>query len=178
MGLWDVTKRMIQGKPAFEAPKSDDNDNWDDDAPTTDFAEDREAKRSEKTNQTLYDQEGNKHIPVVGVVHTKYTMSGANTEVWATIHNHSERRVALDKIMLLGQRTDLDYELGPGLQRDFRVYHGPRMTHDNYKKAELYYKDVLSGDYFRADHLIGYKYETDKTYDVDELELLTPINDV
>ena len=178
MSFWDVTKRVFQGKPAFEAPKSDDNDDWDDDAPTTDFAEDREAKRTEKTNQTLYDADGNKHIPTVGVVHTKYTLSGANMEVWATVHNHSERSVMLDKIMLLGQRTDLDYELGASRGRDFRVYHGPRMSHDNYKKAELYYRDVLSGDYFRADHLIGYKYETDKTYSVDELELLTPINDV
>lgn len=178
MGFWDVTKRVLQGKPAFEAPKSDDNDDWDDDAPTTDFAEDREAKRTEKTNQTLYDADGNKHIPTVGIVHTKYTLSGANMEVWATVHNHSERSVMLDKIMLLGQRTDLDYELGAGRGRDFRVYHGPRMSHDNYKKAELYYRDVLSGDYFRADHLVGYKYETDKTYSVDELELLTPINDV
>lgn len=178
MGMWDVTKRLLTGKPAFEAPKSDDNDNWGDDAPTTDFAEDRQAKRAEKTNESLYDTAGNKHIPVVGVVHTKYTMSGANTEVWATIHNHSERLVMLDKIMLLGQRTELDHELKPGQEREFRVYHGLRMTHDNYKKAELYYKDVLTGDYFRADHLVGYKYEADKTYSVDELELLTPINDV
>ncbi len=178
MGFWDVTKRMLQGKPAFEAPKSDDNDNWDDDAPTTDFAEDREAKRSEKATESLYDEAGNKHIPVVGVTHTKYTLSGPNTEIWATVHNHSERSVMLDKIMVLGQRTELDYELQPGREREFRVYHGPRMTHDNYKKAELYYKDVASGDYFRADHLIGYKYEADKTYSVDELELLTPINDV
>lgn len=178
MGFWDITKRMIQGKPAFEAPKTDANDNWDDDAPTTDFAEDKQAKREDNASQSLYDETGNKHIPVAGVVHTKYTMSGANTEVWATIRNHSERSVMLDKIMLLGQRTDLDYELRPGLERDFRVFHGPRTNHDNYKKAELYYKDTLSGDYFRADHLIGYKYESDKTYSVDELELLTPINDV
>ena len=178
MSFWDVTKRMIQGKPAFEMPKSDNNDDWDDDAPTTDFAEDREAKRTEKTDQTLYDADGNKHIPTAGVVHTKYTLSGSNTEVWATIHNHSDRSVTLDKFMLLGQRTDIGYELAAGLERDFRVYHGPSMTHDNYKKAELYYKDTQTGDYFKADHLIGYKYEADKTYNVDELELLTPINDV
>ena len=178
MGFWDVTKRMLQGKPAFEVPKSDDNENWDDDAPTTDFAEDREAKRAKQTNQSLYDANGNKHIPIVGVSHTKYTLSGPNTEVWATIHNHSERSMMLDKIILLGQRTELDHELGPGREREFRVYHGQRMVHDNYKKAELYYKDTLTGDYFRADHLVGYKYETDKTYSVDELELLTPINDV
>lgn len=178
MGFWDVTKRMIQGKPAFEVPKGDQNDDWDDDAPTTDYAEDREAKRAEKTDKSLYDDEGNKLVPVVGVVHTKYTLSGSQGEVWVTVHNHSERSVMLDKMMLLGQRTELGYELQPGSQRDFKVYYGPRMTHDHYKKAELYYKDSLSGDYFRADHLVGYHYETDKTYSVEELELLTPINDI
>lgn len=176
MSLWDFTKRMMQGKPVFEAPKS--NDDWDNDAPTTDYAEERKVAREEKSNETLYDAEGNKHIPIVGVVHTKYTLSGAHIEIWATIHNHSDRSVMLDKMVLLGQRTELDYELGAGLQREFRVFHGQRPSHDNYKKAELFYKDKRSGDYFRADHLIGYKYETDKTYSVDELELLTPINDV
>ena len=70
MSFWDVTKRLLTGKPAFEAPKSDDD--WDDDAPTTDFAEDREAKRVEKADTDLYDESGNKQIPVAGVTHTKY----------------------------------------------------------------------------------------------------------
>lgn len=165
---------MLQGKPAFEAPKQDD---WDD-KPTADYAEERAAKRAETTNTSLYDAQGNKQIPVVGVTHTKYHLSGAQTEVWAVIRNHSERAIMLDKIVMLGQNTELDYQLGPGMERDFRIYHGPRLTHDSYKKAGLYYKDVLSGDYFRADHLVGYKYEADKTYSIVELELLTPIYDV
>ena len=176
MSFWDVTKRLLTGKPAFEAPKSDDD--WDDDAPTTDFAEDREAKRVEKADTDLYDESGNKQIPVAGVTHTKYDLNDSQIDVWSVIKNHSERPLMLDKMVLLGQRTNLHYELRPGLQHEFRIYRGPRMTHDSYKKAELYYKDIQSGDYFRADHLIGYKYETDKTYSVQELELLTPINDV
>lgn len=175
MGFWDVAKRVLQGKPGFDVPKPDD---WDDDHPTTDFAEDREAKRAQKNEASLYDAHGNKQIPVVGVTHTKYHTSGAQIEVWAVIHNHSERTIMLDKIVMLGQSTELDYQLAPGHEREFRIYHGSRLTHDNYKKAGLYYKDTLSGDYFRADHLVGYKYESDKTYSVIELELLTPINDV
>lgn len=177
MSFWDVTKRIIQGKPAFEAPKNQDD--WDDnDAPTDDFAEDREAKRVEAADTGLYDESGNKQIPVVGVTHVKYNMSGPNMDVWATIHNHSERAIELDKMVMLGLKTELDYPLTPGAQREFRVFRGLRPTHDSYKKAELYYKDTQSGDYFRADHLVGYKYEADKTYSVQELELLTPINDV
>lgn len=178
MSLWDVTKRLLMGKPGFETPKGDNDDNWDDDTPTTDFAEDREAKRAKQTKQSLYNQDGYKQVPVVGVVHTKYHMSGPSLEVWSTIQNHSEREVMLDKIILLGRPMSLAHELQPGQEREFCVYRGVRPAHNHYKKAELYYKDLPSGDYFRADHLIGYKYETDKTYSVEELELLTPINDV
>lgn len=178
MSFWDITRRLIQGKPAFEAPKPEDD--WDD-APTTDFSEDRKAKRAEanEANDTdLHDANGRKQIPVVGVTQAKYDTSGPNMDVWATIHNHSKRAIELDKMVMMGARVELDYPLAPGAQREFRVYRGPRPAHDSYKKAELYYKDTLSGDYFRADHLIGYKYEADKTYSIQELELLTPINDV
>lgn len=176
MGFWDVTRRLIQGKPAFEASQS--KDDWDDDEPTVDYAEDREAKRTEAHDNGLHDAQGNKQIPVVEIIHTKYTMSGSNVEVWSTVRNQSDRTIELDKVMMLGARHDLDYPLSPGQQRDFRLYAGPRPTHDHYKKAELYYKDSLVGDYFRADHLIEYKYETDETYSPNEFKLIKPIYDV
>jgi len=176
MGFWDVTKRLVQGKPAFE--NAQPKDDWDDDAPTVDYAEDREAKRTEVQDTSLFDDNGNKQIPVAQVIHTKYTLSGDKIEVWSTIRNQSDRALELDKIMMLGVRHDLRYPLQPGQQREFSVFNGPHPTHDNYKKAELYYKDSLAGDYFRADHLVEYKYETDKTYSPNELKLLLPIYDV
>lgn len=182
MSFWDVTKRMMQGKPAFETPQSADQ--WDDDAPTTDFSEDRDAKRAAEqappapVQNGLVDEHGNKHIPVAAVINVRPDNSGASVELWATIKNQSDRELSLDKITLLGTLFRLNYPLAPGAQRVFKVYSGPQLTHDNYKKAELYYKDVPTGDYFRADHLLEYKYESDKTYDVNDMRLLMPINDV
>jgi hypothetical protein len=177
MGFWDVTKRLIQGKPGFEEPSSNVDD-WGDDAPTVDYAEEREAQKAQAADDDLIDDRGYKQIPVVEVVYTKYLISGANMEVWSTIRNQSARELELDKIMMLGTKHELDYRLQPGQQREFRLYSGPRPNHNSYKKAELYYKDMPTGDYFRADHIIDYKYETDKTYSVVELKLIRPIYDI
>lgn len=182
MSFWDITKRMIQGKPAFEAPQSADE--WDDDAPTTDFAEERDEKRAAQqaaagpVQDSLVDEHGNKHIPIATVINVRPDNNGSSVDLWATIKNQSDRELLLDKITLLGTQFQLNYPLMPGAQRVFKVYSGPQLTHDNYKKAELYYKDVPTGDYFRADHLLEYKYEADKTYDVNDMRLLMPINDV
>lgn len=178
MGFWDVTKRMMQGKPAFEVPH--DTDNWEDDTPSIDYAEEREAKRVEQQSPVdgLYDAHGNKVIPIAAAIAVRFDNHGPNIDLWATIKNQSNRDIHLDKITLLGTHFSMNYPLSPGAQRVFKVYSGPQITHDNYKKAELYYKDTLSGDYFRADHMIEYKYESDKTYDVNGLQLMMPINDV
>lgn len=176
MGFWDVTKRMIQGKPAFEVSQSDDD--WDNEAPTTDFSEGRAAKRAEVQSASLVDEKGYKHPPVVSITNVKGDLSDRYYELWVTIKNQSNREVLLDKVTLLGTKFQANYPLHAGEQRVFQVYRGLRLTHDNYKKAELYYKDVPTGDYFRADHLLQYKYDTDGTYEVVDFELFMPIYDV
>lgn len=176
MGFWDVTKRMLQGKPAFTAAQSEDD--WDDDAPTTDFSEERVAKRSESEQTGLVDEKGYKHPPVVSIVNTKDNLSGQYYEIWATVQNQSDRDVQLDKVTLLGTKFQMNYPLGAGQQRVFHIYRGAPLTHDHYKKAELYYKDSPTGDYFRADHLLQYTYDPDGTYEVVDFELFMPIYDV
>ncbi len=172
MGAWDVFRNLIAGKPGFEAPKQD---SWDGDAPTLDYAEERQMKREEAKG--LYEG-GVKQIPEVAVVRVKYNLSGTNTEVWATVRNMSSRPIELDKINLCGQRKELDYPLQPGGEREFSVYKGPSLTHDSYKNSELYYKDSQTGDYFRADHFVEYHLESNGTYNVNSLELKRPIHDV
>ena len=176
MGFWDVTKRMVQGKPAFEAPTPEDD--WDDDAPTTDFSEERAAKRQEADTADLYDEKGYKHPPVAAIINVKDELSGDYYELWLTIKNQSDRDIILDKLTLLGTKFRANYPLSAGEQRVFQAYRGPRLTHDNYKKAELYYKDGPTGDYFRADHMLQYKYDADGTYQVVDFELFQPIYDV
>lgn len=177
MSFWDVTKRILQGKPAFETPT--DRDDWDDDAPTIDFSEERTAKLAEKKDETeLYDSSGHKQIPVVSLESPNPVPNGDLIDIWVTIKNQSSRDITVEKVTLFGTRTELHIPLAPKQERELRIYRGKELTHNHYSKAELYYKDVLSGDYFRADHLIDYKYDGDKTYDVSDFELLMPINDI
>lgn len=177
MGFWDVTKRLLQGKPGFVPPERDDT--WDDDAPTTDYTEDREAKRAQRTKLSLYDAKGYKQIPSARVTQVKYDIDGADMEVWAVIENQSTRSLMLDKFVLVGQTVELGYRLEPGLNHEFRIFRGKRPTHDNYTKAALYYKDYLTGDYFRADHLVRYHFDPhDHSYAVEGLTLLSPIRDI
>jgi hypothetical protein len=179
VGFWDVTKRLLQGKPGFVPPPRDDT--WDDDAPTTDYAEDREAKRQQSGDAriSLYDAKGYKQIPPAQVTKVQYDIDGPNMEVWAVIENQSQRSLMLDKFTLIGQTVELGYRLEPGLNHEFRIYRGKRPTHGSYTKASLYYKDHVTGDYFRADHMVGYHFEPhDHTYAVEELTLMSPIRDV
>lgn len=176
MGIWDVTKRMLQGRPAFEVQQS--GDEWDDDTPTTDFSEERSQKRAAAKTRDLYDEKGYKHPPVVSITNVKSDIHEQYYELWTTIKNQSQRDIKLDKITLLGTRFELNYPLGAGEQRVFRVYHGNRLEHDNYKKTELYYHDVPTGDYFRADHIIQYRYHSDGMYEIVGFDLFLPIYDV
>lgn len=177
MGFWDVTKRVLQGKPGFQTPP--DPDKWsDNDEPTTDFAEDRVAKKEQIVQANLIDEQGNKRVPTATIHRIRTDIHGTNAEVWMILKNESDRELFLDKITLLGFKFELDYPLPPGHERELRVYRGPHLTHDHYKTAELYYCDVASGDYFRADHLLEYSYESDGSYELVDTKLITPIRDV
>ena len=102
MGIWDVTKRMIQGKPAFEAPQNS-GDDWDDDAPTTDFAEERQQKRDDATSTSLVDENGYKQIPPAALTDVDYKLLGDRFELWATVSNQSDRPVQPEtRIILCG----------------------------------------------------------------------------
>jgi len=178
MGIWDVTKRMIQGKPAFEAPQNS-GDDWDDDAPTTDFAEERQQKRDDATSTSLVDENGYKQIPPAALTDVDYKLLGDRFELWATVSNQSDRPVHIDKITLFGTTTQHGYPLPPRGQRVFKLYGGSLLKHDNYKTLELYYKDVQTGDYFRADHMIEYSFSADNSsYKKNSFQLIEPIRDV
>ena len=179
MGFWDVTKRVLQGKPGFEAPK--ENDPWEDEAPTDAYSEERRAQRQAAANNdptTLRDERGVKQIPVAQLTNGQTSGFGQNSTVSVTVKNQSARDIQLDKLTLLGTTFQMNYPLGPGAQRVFIAYKGPQPDHDNYAKAELYYRDTLTGDYFRADHGVNYKYDSDGTYEVTGFDLMQPIADV
>lgn len=186
MSFWSVAKNLLVGKPAFEAPPRDPDTGWGDPV-INDPEEQRDldidrpvsaAVPAEVEDRGLFNERGVKQVPVASVIRVKPHLSGDHMELWAEIRNHSERTLELDKFIILGQKTELDYRLQPDGEREFRIYSGPRPSDTHLTKAQLQYKDVATGDYFRADHFIHYKYESDKTYSITELEILSPIIDI
>ena len=84
----------------------------------------------------------------------------------------------LDKIRLLGTKRELDTFLRAGEDREFLVYKGPKLQHE-YHHAELDYKTVREGDYFRSVYNVSFTYNSmDKTYTINEMHLEHPIRDI
>lgn len=163
MGFWDVTKRMIRGKPAFEVPPA---------SPTMSGSSQQVPGQAD----VRHDISGNKVIPEVWVGRCKYHLDGSHMQVYAHIANTTSVPIFLDKINLINQTRELDYELQPGREWEFRIYDGPAPTNGAYTEANLYYRDNGDGDYFRARHFIEYSL-ADGAYCVEELHPVRPVID-
>lgn len=163
MGFFDAMGKMIAGKPVFEAEQT---------------SADSGQHGEEVRDGARYDENDHKVVAVAEVTRVETHESGANMELWATIENQSNFAIFLDKIVLLGQTTQLDREMRAGESREYRVYRGPQLTHDNYPTAELYYRDEASRDYFLAYHQIMYGSDGKGDYDVRDLKLIRPIKDI
>jgi len=180
MGFWDVAKRMIQGKPAFEAPQEKPQkqfDEWGDPVEPTTQADDSVGDQ-ERVHRNQRVKGGYKVVAEAAIVGVRPHYSGDYVELWARIRNLSHFDIMLDKIYIFGAKQELDYVLTPGNEREFMIYQGKKLMHNSYKYAELYYRDQGSGDYFCAAHMIEYRHESDGSFEVVDLELVRPVKDV
>ena len=156
MGLWNGVVRMLQGKPVFQAEK---RENLPYEAmPVRGVAD-----------KTPVDSKGQKIIPRVSVERCKSHINGDTMLVTAWITNESDALLELDKIVIMDQKSELDYRIEPGRAHEFRLYSGPILRNDAAKTAGLYYKLVSRSDYFRAECMVEYDYEADGSYLVSEL---------
>lgn len=171
MGFMDFMGKMISGQPVFD-------ENSQQKAPTSQDSG-QTPPQERVTHGARFDASGRKVIAEAEVTRVETHERGSNIELWGHIKNTSAYPVFLDKINLLGRLTELDYELRPGEEREYRLYNGPAPKHDSYRNAELYYRDQASNDYFLAYHQIHYGGNSDgKTYDVLDLRLIRPIKDI
>ncbi len=171
MGFWSGMSKMIQGKPVFENDAS------------TQHAELSEhevhmAEDAQADGRTPVGSNGQKIIPECFLEHADNNLSGDNLEVWLVFHNKSDTPIFLDKIMLLGITTEIDFELAPGGSRKARVYKGKTLHTNSYTHADVMYRSSLSGDYFQARYTVEYDYEADGTYLPEEFKLQHPIRDI
>lgn len=184
MGFWDAMRKMVQGKPVFEVePQGLDSkgkavDEWGDPLQDADPVEPERGVAQQPVGSRRVDAHGNKIMPEVEICQVEPRYSGEMVELWVTIRNTSQFPVFLDKSYIFGVKQELDYPLSPSGQREFMIYRGNRPAHDNYKYAELYYRDEGSGDYFCAAHTIHYRHQSDGTFDIVDFDLVRPIKDV
>jgi hypothetical protein len=181
MGFWNSMKRMAMGEPVFQPGDQPKEHN----SPGVSGA----TVHSDSTpNSSPSDapvvapatpSAGPKVIPEVEISDVECHESDDDVEVWVTIHNPSPIPVFLDKITFLGQKIELDYELSVGGARQSRIYRGDTPHSGAYNSAELDYRAVSSGDYFRAKYFVEYNYESnDNTYLPKSLKLQRPVRDV
>lgn len=167
MGFWNTLGKMVQGKPIFEPPK---------DAGAS--ATDEPTAEVVVPVRPGYDAKGNKIIPKIAITRCQTQTSGDNMQVWAWIKNEADTPLRLERMTMVGMTRQLGNFLTPGEQEQVLVYSGVRPRITSYTKAELYYVQMNTNDYFCAEHQIEYDYESDGTYTVSELEPYSYVRDV
>lgn len=145
MGFFNGLGKMLQGKPVFEDPASGSGGEVSDHLTT-----------SSNTPQTT-GEDGQKIIPTIRLEHVKSTVNGDKMEVTAWVTNESPLSIELDKVTMMKQRTEIDRHLAPEQAYQVVLYRGEQMANEHEHHAQLQYKIVHNGDYFRADYTIRYQ---------------------
>lgn len=165
---------MIKGEPVFQ----DGDEATHTGAPQEDHFADKPTTGLGDAMKTTVDSHGQKVIPEIAVHHVECHTSGDHLEVWVKVHNASNVRLFVDKIDAFGMRTEFDYDLAPGAERQLRVYRGPVLRNNSYQYADINYRSVEVGDYFQARFFVEYDYEHDGTYQPNDFNLQHPIRDI
>jgi hypothetical protein len=169
--FFEGMKRMIQGKPVFDAPTPTQQDTPQPIAPLP------SRPAAPAAPQNTIRKSTDSTFPVVYIKRTSTRINGRQMQVYCRIVNAFHATIALDKIRILNTTRELDCDLRPGEEREFQVYNGPIVTNQQ-REAKLEYKTQREGDYFQAIHDVTFIYHPDKTYTVDEIKLHLPIRDI
>lgn len=166
MGFWDVLGRMIQGKPAFIDPEAAPK-------PTSD-----EPAEVAVSTPEFEQESGRKIIPQVKLEHTRSRVSGNLMLVTAQMTNMSDSAIELEKISLLGQTYRIDRQLPAHGWHEVRLYEGPLAQDESHKKAELYYQQVATNDYFCADFVVKYRLESSGGFTISQFSPERYVRDI
>ncbi len=188
MGFFEGLARMFKGEPVFRVsdtpPESTHlgtpQEPYIEDSPSVLPGEPiQEALVQTKPMEIAdpYVKDGRKITPDVLCENVEWHESGDHREIWVRFSNHGTTAVFVDKMILLGQTTEMNHSLEPGQEREFKVYSGDKLTSRSYTKAQLYLR-LPNGDYFCADNEILYNVKGDGESEVKELRLIRPIRDV
>lgn len=157
MGFLDGIRKMMQGKPVFEAPvepkeRVSGSDENIENVPAIDPA---------TPKQDI--------IPTFSLDHLKSNILGDRTEVYAWVTNTSTVEIEVEKCVILNTKSIIGRRLGPGQAHEVCLYRGPIPTNDQIHKANIFYKAIRENEYYRVDFTVEYNHEANGTYTVEEL---------
>lgn len=170
MGFWGGLGKVLQGKHVFETPVSSQHT-------SNGSSSQANARTSATAENERSSKSGPKILPTVLIERSDCHINGSHIRVMAHIKNHSDQRVELDKIRLLGVSTELDTVLRPGESREFKVYDGRGMNGSSYDDAHVIYKD-MTGDYFETYHTVQFRKEKDGMYSPQQFRFIGPVKDI
>lgn len=163
---------MVFGKTAnqAEAPKPKEHDVW---------GVDKEEIPS-MAEQKVAIPDHDPTPPVVNCVRVEPHLSsdGKQLDLWICLTNTFNGGIEVTRVECLRQTTKPIRFLKPGENHELQVYRGPILADDSENKAYITYKSMNSGDYYRAEYLIKYKYsqhEGGEQYVPYELDLVKPV---
>lgn len=172
MGFYDFMKRVVEGQPVFQ--EGDETSRKP--AADQDHQQPREEGVHESASTIVKHKEDT--FPFVEVTHLKSHTDGTTLQLYGHIKNEWHDEVLLDKIVIFGMKRELDTFLRGHEERDFLLYKGPVLRHDEHE-AHIDYKTRQEGDYFRANFRVKCVYNSnDQTYTVSELHLHRPVLDI
>jgi hypothetical protein len=186
-GFFESMKRMIEGKPVFDA--NDDSKGWAGaDGREREAAADPQIAQQQGQPQPQQPahvmdagiQKGNPStFPAVYIKRTRTTQSGSNQTVYVSIYNSSKLPIEIEEFEIMGRSQHYNYDLRPGQEREVMAYNGPRSRSEGNHEARLTYKTDEGKDYFQSIHDVEYQFEQhDQTYSIEEVRLRMPIRDI
>jgi hypothetical protein len=157
MGFLDGMRRMMQGRPVFEAPvepkeRISGSDEDIRDVPPVDAT----AKREDV-------------VPTFSVDHLKSHINGNTIDVYAWVTNTSMSELEIERCVILNTKMMIKRRLGPGQSHEVCLYRGPIADNDYIHKANIFYEDLDANEYYRADFMVEYNRESNGMYTVEEL---------
>jgi hypothetical protein len=159
MGFLDGMRRMMQGKPVFEAPVE----------PKERISGSDEDIRDVPSVEVTAPR--NVVVPTFSIDHLKSHINDAGTaiEVYAWVTNTSVSEIEIERCVILNTKMMIKRRLGPGQSHEVCLYRGPIASNDYIHKANIFYEDISANEYYRADFSVEYNREANGLYTVEEL---------
>lgn len=165
---------MVFGKPRnVQSPQPPEHDVWgtsDEDVPNI----------TEQKTPALQPDASPPEVQIVRV-EPKASSDGRHLELWVCLDNTSGSELEVTRIEAFKQRVGLARFLNPDESHEVRIYNGDMPKDDANDMAAVTYKSIQSGQYYRAEYLVKFKYSQHagvEQYVPYEFDLQRPIDNL